>query len=140
MQSFGSKSPFAGFAGTTHSHFRNYGTPPDLAVDSIKGRQSKFSPDTESPKHERRDAIVEALDAASLADFRSALVMGRLIVCGNCRWFAFGAELAGDGMCSHFGVDTAPFVPLTCSHSPFGRHHPFQMLGRSGLIRAAYRA
>lgn len=53
--------------------------------------------------------------APLLADFRAALVLGRLVVCGNCAHFGRGAELAGLGHCRQFDAESWPFVPFVCS-------------------------
>jgi hypothetical protein len=60
-------------------------------------------------------AIIAARDAAPLADFRAALLLGRLVICGNCAHFAFGAEAGGVGHCRRFGCEAWPFAPFVCS-------------------------
>jgi hypothetical protein len=63
----------------------------------------------------RRD-IATACDAAGLANFREALILGRLHLCGNCSRFVFASDPAALGQCSHFNVEAWPFVPmLRCS-------------------------
>ena len=52
--------------------------------------------------------------APLLADFRTALVLGRLVVCGNCANFEPGAELDGLGHCRQFTRETWPLVPFIC--------------------------
>ena len=63
----------------------------------------------------RAMAIVSAREASCIADFRHALVFGGFVVCGNCSRFTFGTDPAGDGQCSTFNENAAPFVPFTCS-------------------------
>jgi uncharacterized membrane protein len=59
-------------------------------------------------------AIAAARDAAPLADFRAALVTGRLYLCCNCAQFAFTADPAALGRCHRFSVEAAPFIPFWC--------------------------
>jgi hypothetical protein len=64
---------------------------------------------------DRRRAIIVARDAAPLADFRQALLLGRLVICGNCSRFEFGAPPAGTGTCTRWQVEAFPFVPFWCA-------------------------
>jgi hypothetical protein len=50
----------------------------------------------------------------TLADFRAALVLGRLVVCCNCTYFTAGAEPGGLGRCRQFAAETWAFVPFVC--------------------------
>lgn len=52
--------------------------------------------------------------APLMADFQAALVLGPLVICGNCAFFARGAEPAGLGQCQRFATESWPFVPFTC--------------------------
>ena len=52
--------------------------------------------------------------AALLTDFRTALVLGRLVVCGNCARFEPGSVPDGLGHCRQFGRETWPLVPFIC--------------------------
>ena len=65
-------------------------------------------------KHELLRELAKEAEAP-LADFRAALVMGRLHVCCNCSEFRFGADPAGLGHCRRFNVEAAPFVPFWCA-------------------------
>jgi hypothetical protein len=58
-----------------------------------------------------------AAEAATpyMAEFRDALVLGRLVVCCNCLHFRWGADPAGIGQCERFKVEAFPFVPFCCS-------------------------
>lgn len=84
-----------------------------------KGSKDPFAPfetaqDGRSETFRARDAAGRD-DAALLADFHAALVLGRLVVCGNCAHFDRGAEPAGLGHCRRFASETWPFVPFTCA-------------------------
>jgi hypothetical protein len=63
----------------------------------------------------KREAIRTARDRAPLADFRAALVLGRLHVCCNCAAFTFGSDPAGLGHCRRFTTEAAAFVPFWCA-------------------------
>ena len=66
---------------------------------------------------DRRTAIQAAAQAASpvLDDFRQALVLGRLHVCGNCSRYTFGQDPAGAGTCSVHGDGLLAFaMPFDC--------------------------
>jgi hypothetical protein len=41
-------------------------------------------------------------------------VLGRLIVCGNCDAFRFGAKPAELGHCRRYDTEAAPFCPFQC--------------------------
>jgi hypothetical protein len=58
-----------------------------------------------------------AAEAATpyMAEFRDALVLGRLVVCCNCLHFRWGADPAGIGQCERFKVEAFPFIPFCCS-------------------------
>lgn len=73
--------------------------------------------DGQSERFQRRHAALreEASDAKVLTDFRAALLLGKLIVCGNCLHFTPGTEPGGPGHCRQFGTETWPFVPFICS-------------------------
>lgn len=62
-----------------------------------------------------RQQIVAARDAAPLADFREALILGRLVICGNCSRFTFDADPAGLGRCDRWDIEAFPFVPFYCA-------------------------
>jgi hypothetical protein len=65
---------------------------------------------------ERQAAILEAVNAAKLEDFRASLIFGRLHLCGNCVHFTFGADAAGPGCCALFGDGLVPFaMPFNCA-------------------------
>lgn len=49
-----------------------------------------------------------------LKDFREALMLGRLVICGNCAHFAFGADPADLGQCARYAVEALPFAPFQC--------------------------
>jgi hypothetical protein len=59
-------------------------------------------------------AIAQAREAAGLADYRDALTLGALHLCGDCRHFSFGPEVAGLGKCARYNVKAWPFVPFIC--------------------------
>jgi hypothetical protein len=63
-----------------------------------------------------RRAIAKAIEAARLVDYRAALLLGRLHLCGNCVQFTFGPDIAGSGSCALFGDGLVPFaMPFYCS-------------------------
>jgi hypothetical protein len=64
---------------------------------------------------DRHRAMIAARDAAPLAEYRAALNLGRLHVCGTCAAFQFGTDPAALGHCARFGVETWPFVPFWCA-------------------------
>lgn len=80
------------------------------SVSSVSSQDWAFQ-SSEGPGH--RAALTES--CAPLADFREALLLGRLHVCCNCTAFAFGADPAGLGHCQRFNVEAWPFVPFWCS-------------------------
>jgi len=88
----GSKDPFAPFETTQDGRFEIFQQHHAARSD---GRDGELNPNL-------------------LADFRTALVLGRLVVCGNCASFDRGAELAGLGHCRQFGRETWPLVPFIC--------------------------
>jgi hypothetical protein len=62
-----------------------------------------------------RRAIGRAIEAARLTDFRAALILGRLHLCGNCAHYSFGADPATSGSCELFGDGLMPFaMPFYC--------------------------
>jgi hypothetical protein len=64
---------------------------------------------------ERRQLIAAAAQASSLEEWRAALVLGHLHVCGNCSRYAFGADPAGLGSCALHGDGFVAFaMPIHC--------------------------
>jgi hypothetical protein len=65
---------------------------------------------------DRHTAIQAAGQAARpvLDDFRQALALGRLHVCGNCSRYTFGTDPAGGGTCSLHGDGLLAFLPFDC--------------------------
>lgn len=61
-----------------------------------------------------------AIEDASLAEYRAALVLGRLHVCGNCDAFQFRDDPAGLGRCSRFDSESWAFVPFQCGGFAIG--------------------
>jgi len=61
-----------------------------------------------------RRAIIAAREAAGLEEWRAPLVLGRMVVCGNCRRFTFTSDPAGLGTCDLHG-EAAPFLPFDCT-------------------------
>ena len=99
-----SKSPSAGFAGSSAEHF---------ASASAEGRAARVSGEAVDA---RRRAILAARDAAGLEDWRAALRSGRLHLCANCVRFTFAADPAGAGHCARYDTKTYPFVTtLRCA-------------------------
>ncbi|HXQ31811.1 MAG TPA: hypothetical protein VN790_07605 [Steroidobacteraceae bacterium] len=49
------------------------------------------------------------------AEFRAAVALGRLHLCGNCSRFAVGRNPTGPGHCVFFNIETWPYVPFNCS-------------------------
>lgn len=62
-----------------------------------------------------RRTIIAGRDAAKLAEWRAALMLGRLVLCGNCSAFQFGADPTGFGHCQRFDTEAAPFCPSPCA-------------------------
>ena len=62
---------------------------------------------------DRKRAIIAARDASCLADFRGALISGRLYLCGNCARFTFSPDPT-QGECSRHG-EVQSFIPFACS-------------------------
>jgi hypothetical protein len=62
-----------------------------------------------------RRAVIAARDAAPLHDFSNGLQVGALVICCNCKGFAFGPDPAGLGHCQHFDVEAGPFTPFPCA-------------------------
>lgn len=86
-------------------------------------RNSDISRGAESNTH--FDLMPSTPDAVKPipGDFRAALVLGRLHVCCNCRYFDFAVEPSALGSCRRFDVGAWPFVPFWCtgfapSHTP----------------------
>jgi hypothetical protein len=65
------------------------------------------------PAEQARNALHEALEG--LTAYREALILGRLMVCGNCAAFTFGSAPADVGHCANFTVEAWAFVPFWCS-------------------------
>jgi hypothetical protein len=64
---------------------------------------------------DREKAIAAARDAAPLAGYRAALILGRLHLCGNCSRYTFGQDPAGAGACSKHGDGLLAFaMPFDC--------------------------
>jgi hypothetical protein len=59
-------------------------------------------------------AIVAAREGAKLGNFRAALHLGHLHICGNCASFRFAPDPAALGHCTRFTVEAWAFVPFTC--------------------------
>lgn len=83
---------FVGFVGTR-------GGPKNNSQDSLPG----LIPD-----------LTAALESSCLHDFRYALTLGRLQICGNCLHFTAGQEPNPAGHCTHYDADTEPFIPFDC--------------------------
>jgi len=64
---------------------------------------------------DRRRATIAAREAAPLADFQAGLVLGQLVICGNCSSFAVGADPATLGHCRRYSTESWPFVPFACA-------------------------
>ena len=62
----------------------------------------------------RRESIMSAWDGESLREYFEALLMGRLVLCGNCAHFAFGEDPAALGNCARLKVESWPFAPFQC--------------------------
>lgn len=64
----------------------------------------------------RGDAAVRvALEAASLAEYREALILSRLHLCGNCSRYTLGPDPAGAGTCAMHGDGLMAFaMPFDC--------------------------
>jgi hypothetical protein len=62
------------------------------------------------------DAAVRlALEAASLAEYRAALILGRLHLCGNCSRYTFASDPASAGACAIHGDGLLAFaMPFGC--------------------------
>jgi hypothetical protein len=64
----------------------------------------------------RRKAIIAAREAAPLEEYRAALLLGRLHICGNCSRYSFGFDPAGPGTCFKHGEGLLAFrMPFQCS-------------------------
>jgi hypothetical protein len=62
----------------------------------------------------RRETISKAWDGEALREYFEALLMGRLVLCGNCAHFAFAEDPAALGYCFRFKVESWPFTPFKC--------------------------
>jgi hypothetical protein len=70
----------------------------------------------ERERAEHGGTIAKAIEAARLVDYRAALLLGRLHLCGNCAHFKFGAGPAGPGACAVFVEELLPFaMPFYCA-------------------------
>ena len=67
-----------------------------------------------TPRISHLRAVLAARDAAPLSEYRAALILLRLHVCGNCAAFQFGSDPASLGECLRFNVEAWPFVPFGC--------------------------
>lgn len=64
---------------------------------------------------DRQGAIIAAQEAAPLKEYRSALLLGRLHLCGNCSRYSFGPDPAGPGTCLDHGEGLLAFrLPFQC--------------------------
>ena len=64
---------------------------------------------------DRHRAIIAARDAAGLDEWRAALLVGRLHMCGNCGRYAFGTDPRGSGTCTMHGEGLLAFaMPFRC--------------------------
>jgi hypothetical protein len=62
-----------------------------------------------------RRAVIAARDAAPLSEFRGAMLLGRLGICGNCGRYTSGSDPAGAGTCSLHGDGLLAFaMPFQC--------------------------
>ena len=61
-----------------------------------------------------RHAIIAARDTAQLDEWCGPLILGHLVVCGNCDALKFGSDAAGLGHCARFDIEAAPFCPFQC--------------------------
>ena len=51
---------------------------------------------------------------AGLAEYRAALLLGRLVICANCSAFIPADDPYGLGRCSRYTEEAWPFVPFKC--------------------------
>jgi hypothetical protein len=64
---------------------------------------------------EHRRAIIAAGESARLEDYRAALWLGLLHICGNCSRYSFGPDPAGPGTCAQHGGGLMAFrMPFAC--------------------------
>src|ERR1700686_3749997 len=62
-----------------------------------------------------RRAISAARDAAPLSEYRAALMLGRLRLCGNCSRYTFDQDPAGAGTCALHGKGLLALDAPGCS-------------------------
>jgi len=77
-----------------------------------------------APKTASAEAAIPATNVATVAmshvakgldDFREALLLGRLHLCGNCSRYTFGSDPAGAGTCAIHGDGLVAFaMPFRC--------------------------
>jgi hypothetical protein len=72
------------------------------------------------PVEQSRKALQESL--SRLTEFRAALVLGRLVVCGNCAHFQTAREPTCLGSCQRFQVEAWALVPFSCSGFKISAH------------------
>jgi hypothetical protein len=83
---------------------------------TIRINKAALLRELEAETRERHRAIQAACEAAQLGQYRTALLLGRLHLCGNCASFTFGLDPAGPGACTKFGDGPVPFAaPFWCS-------------------------
>jgi hypothetical protein len=63
----------------------------------------------------REQAIAAARDTVPLSEYRAALILGRLQLCGNCSRYTFGQDPASAGTCALHGEGLLAFaMPFGC--------------------------
>jgi hypothetical protein len=83
---------------------------------TIRINKAALLRELEAETQDRRQVIRAASEGTQLRQYRDALVLGRLHLCGNCARFVFGPDPAGPGVCSKFGFGLVPFLaPFWCS-------------------------
>lgn len=87
---------------------------PATSVAEVAMSQVAAPPDAPIRDPASHHSVITARDATNLAGWRAALVLGRLVVCGNCNAFQFGADPAALGHCQRFDTEAAPFCPFPC--------------------------
>lgn len=116
-----SSDGFGGTQGAPSPTFRGIAKDADSLSGPIAGnRKLKEPPICVPPKppkagHPSRLTLALAEARPMLAEYRTALRLGTLMLCANCSHFSAGADPSGIGRCSRFKVEAWPFAPFWCA-------------------------
>ena len=110
----------AGFEGAPDTHVKTRGAPSVGFAGTLNRHLNNSAESIDAPRLEDVQSFLET--------YRVALVMGRLILCANCRSFVQPVEPYGLGHCQHYNTSTWGAVPSPCDRFSLSEHPAFPLL------------